>query len=127
MQAGDIRHPTMVLLLTYVSCFVYGVIHLYQITVDVNKGLGREEFNPELEIILSVMTCGLWSLYFQWRLCEATVELQRAWGVEPKVDSTVLYIMVLGGVGPYFFQQSLNHAWEHGTPGGSGHGSHADY
>jgi hypothetical protein len=127
LQPGEIRNPITVLLLTYLTCFVYGVIHLYKVTVEVNKGLGREEFNPELEIFLSIITCGLWSLYFQWRLAEATVEVQRAWGVAPIVDASILYIMIIGGVGPFYFQQSLNHAWQDGTPGGTGHGSHEDY
>jgi hypothetical protein len=120
MQRGEIRNPVTVLILIYVTCGIYGIIWMLAICEDINKGLGREEFNAVKEILLTVVTCGLWGIWFQWRLCQAVEELQRAWGVEPEMEATILFVLHFVYVGPMFVQKGLNNAWENGTPGGAG-------
>ncbi len=120
MQRGEVRNPVTVLLLIYVTCGIYGLIWMFAVIDDINKGLGREEFNAMKEIGLTIVTCGMWGLWFQWRLCNAVVELQKAWGVEPEMEPTILFVLNFVYVGPLFMQKSLNNAWENGTPGGAG-------
>lgn len=120
MQRGEIRNPVTVLVLGLVTCGIYQIYWLFTIAGEINKGLGREEFNPVKELLLTFVTCGIWGLWFLWRLCEAVVEMQKAWGVEPEMDAPILFIMNFLYVGPLFMQKSLNNAWENGTPGGAG-------
>ena len=123
MQRGEVRNPVTVLLLMFVTCGIYGIIWMLAVIDDVNKGLGREEFNALKEIGLSIVTCGVWGIWFQWRLSEAVVEVQKSWGVQPKMDAPILFATnFVMGLGPYFIQDSLNNAWENGTPGGAGGG-----
>ena len=121
MQRGEVRNPVTVLVLMFVTCGLYGLIWMMGVIDDVNKGLGREEFSAVKEVVLTIVTCGIWGIWFQWRLAEAVVEVQRSWGVQPKMDAPILFVtnFVLG-LGPYFVQDSLNNAWENGTPGGAG-------
>lgn len=120
MQRGEVRNPVTVLVLGLVTCGIYQLIWLYTICNEVNQGLGREEFNFGKEFVLSIVTCGAWGIWFMWRMSEALVELQKAWGVEPEMDPPILFIMNFVYLGPFFMQKSLNNAWENGTPGGAG-------
>lgn len=122
MQRGEVRNPVTVLILIMATCGIYGLIWFFAVCDDVNKGLGREEFNAVKEIALTIVTCGMWGLWFQWRLAEKVVELQKAWGVEPEMEAVMLFIMNFVYLGPFFLQKSLNNAWENGTPGGAGYG-----
>lgn len=122
MQRGEVRNPVTVLLLTMFTCGIYGIIWFFAVCDDVNKGLGREEFNAAKELGLSIVTCGLWGYYFIWRLSEATVEIQRSWGVEPAMDAPIIFVTFLFGIGVFFVQTGLNNAWENGTPGGAAGG-----
>lgn len=120
MQRGEVRNPVMVLVLTLFTCGIYAIIWILGVCDDVNKGLGREEFNGGKEIGLTLVTCGLWGYYFFWRLSEATAEVQQAWGVQPTMDPPIYFVTFLFGLGPFFIQTGLNNAWENGTPGGAG-------
>ena len=119
MQRGEIRNPIMVLVLPLLTCGIYGIIWMIGLCDDLNKGLGRQEFSAAKEIGLTIVTCGMWGYYFLWRVCEAVVEVQRSWGVQPNMDAPIMFVMSLLGIGPFFLQTGLNNAWENGTPGGT--------
>lgn len=123
MQAGQVRNPVVQLILTYVTCGLYALYWLFVTVEEVNKGLGEERFNFIKEIALSILTCGIWGIWFQWRFAEAVCELQSKWGVKPEMDAPIMFILALFGLGPLFFQMGLNKAWEQGSAGGSGHGA----
>ncbi|MFU8802246.1 MAG: DUF4234 domain-containing protein [Bradymonadaceae bacterium] len=127
MQAGQSRNPVMQLVFTYLTCGFYALYWFYVAVEDVNRGLGEQRFNFVKEIALSIVTCGVWGFWFQWRFSEATVEVQNKWGVKPEMDAPILFIIALFGLGPFFFQSALNKAWEQGSPGGSGHGTAAPF
>jgi hypothetical protein len=122
MQRGEVRNSVTVLLLVMFTCGIYAIYWMVQVMEEINKGLGREEFTPVKEILLSVVTCGAWGIYVQWRIAEAVVELQQKWGVEPKMDAPIVFATGLAGLSPFFIQESLNNAWENGSPGGGGGG-----
>ena len=95
---------------------------MYLLCEELNKGLGKEEYNFAKELGLSIITCGMYSLYFFWRVCNSVVELQTKWGVKPAQDAPILFILMLVFLpaGFYLVQDGLNKAWETGTPGGAG-------
>ena len=123
MQRGEVRNPILVLVLPMVTCGLYAFYWIYTVVEEINGALGREEFNFMKEIALSIVTCGAWGIYFQWRLCEAVVEVQQQWGVQPSMDAPILFVTNFLGVGPFLMQTALNNAWENGTPGGTGYGA----
>ena len=117
MQAGTVRNPFVVYILTMVTCGIYGIFWIYKTSEELNAALGREDFNPTMEVVLGMVTCGLWILWWDWRASEASVEIQQNFGVEPKFDAPIAFIITwfLFGVG---VQMNLNNAWE-----GGGHGA----
>lgn len=122
MQRGEVRDPIMVTVLSLVTCGMYNLYWLYMAIEEVNKGLGEERFSFFKELGLSIITCGLYAFYFYWQFSNAIVELQQRWGVQPVQEPTILFALqlIFPPAGPFLIQQSLNNAWEHGTPGGAG-------
>ncbi len=119
MQRGEVRDPVKTLIFGLLSCGIYQLYWLIQIAQELNAALGRDEFTMK-DVILSFVTCGIWGIFVMWRLSNAVVELQQKWGVQPVMDAPILFLMNLLYLGPFFIQQSLNNAWENGTPGGAG-------
>ncbi len=122
MQRGEVRNPILVLILPMVTCGIYGLIWIFGVMDDLNKGLGREEYNAVKEIALSFLTCGIWAYWLLWRISASVVEVQNKCGVQPGMDAPILFVLSLFGIGPFFMQQGLNNAWENGTPGGTSGG-----
>lgn len=117
MQKGESRDPIMTLVLTLVTCGLYGLYWLFVTTEEVNKGLGREEYNFVKEFLLTMVTCGLWGMFWMWRFSNSIVEIEQKWGVQPKMDAPILFVTYIFGLGPFFMQTSLNNAWDNGNPG----------
>lgn len=117
VQRGEVRDPVKVLIFIVISCGLYGIIWMFKVVDELNKGLGRDEFNVVKELLFTIVTCGLWGMWFQWRIANAAVELQKSWGVEPEMEAPILFILNFVYVGPLFLQKSLNNAWENGQPG----------
>ena len=120
MQNGEVRDPIMVVVLSIVTCGIYALIMIMKWSEEYNAALGEERFNPTMELVLTLVTCGLWGIWFFWRATEATVEIQQRWGVEPKFDQIIMFVLyfVFYPAVLWMIQESLNNAWEQGTPGG---------
>lgn len=116
MQRGEVRDPIMVLVLCLFTCGIYNIIWLFKTGEEINQASGVQQFNMVKEILLTIVTCGLWGLWFQWRFAEAVVKLQRDWGVKPAMDAPILFLMAFISLMPFFVQQGLNDTWQHGTP-----------
>ena len=116
MQRGEVRDPVMVLILSIFTCGIYNLIWLFKTGEEINQASGFEQFNMVKELLLSFFTCGLWGIWFQWRFAEAVVNLQKNWGVKPQMEAPILFFMAFVSLMPFFVQQGLNDAWQHGTP-----------
>lgn len=128
MQRGEVRHPIHVLMLSLLTCGIYAVWYgFFALPEDINRGLGLEQFDGKRELGLTVMTFGLWGFWYWWRLCQALVEVQRGWGVEPVLRQRLLFATLFGLSAPAAAQYSLNNAWLNGTPGGAGWGTYHEY
>ena len=119
MERGEIRNPIMVLVLSLVTCGIYAIFWVIAACEDLNRGLSRNEFSVVEELLFTIVTCGVWGLWFAWRMSQATAELQKAWGVAPAMTPPMLFVTFLLGLGPVFVQVGLNNAWENGSPGGA--------
>lgn len=86
------RNPALVLLLTLVTCTVYGYYWLYVTTDELRRETGRDEPSPLLDLVLAVVTAGLWGLYASWRNARIVHEELEARG-EPHTDSTAAVLI----------------------------------
>lgn len=128
MQRGDVRLPVRIFWLSLLTCGLYAIWFLFvALPRDLNRGLGLEQFDGRREFVLTLSTFGVWGVWYWWRVCEALVELQRAWGVPPVMRSPMMFYVLFAGLGPSMAQWALNNVWHNGTPGGSGYGSYYDF
>ena len=84
------------LLLSIVTCGIYGIYFWYKYTEDVNTvcyGDGQETMNYILVVLLSLVTCGIFTFIFQ----------------ENGTSALLWYIFgsLICGIGPYIAQYSL--------------------
>lgn len=113
---GEVRDPVKMLIFTYVSCGLYGIILMMNVMNELNTGLGEERYSVPRDLGLSFITCGAYAIYLYWKMANDIEELQNQWGVEPKFAAPILFLMNIFYVGPWALQTSLNNAWENGTP-----------
>lgn len=108
------------LLLSLITCGIYGIYFWYMWTEDINEicaGDGQESPNYIVVFLLSIVTCGIYRVYWFYkqagRLCKAAPQF----GVEFKEnESFILLWMVLGIVtsgvctfiGEYFMISNTN-------------------
>ncbi len=116
MQRGEFREPVMTLVFTWLTCGIYYYYWMYVASEEMNAALGRKEYDPAMEIVLSLVTCGIWLIWWDWRMSESIVELEQRWGLVPKMEPALMFVTNFLGLGPLFYQRSMNHAWQFGDP-----------
>lgn len=108
------RNFWVVLLLTIVTCGIYGIIFWYNYTEDVNvvcRRDGKNTMNFIVTILLSIITCGIYSFVWYYQLGERLKENAQAYGVQADISGgSLLLWQILGSciiVGPYIVQYKL--------------------
>ena len=123
MTIGTYRSPILVLLLCFVTCGLYYFYYMYAVTDEVNRYTGRNEQSPMGDIFLTILTCGAWDIYWDYRIGKRTADMCRSAGITP-IDNAVLYVVLdvvgVGLLNVYFQQDLLNKVWAARPPyGGS--------
>lgn len=72
----SLRSPVSVILLTFVTCGIYGFFWLYQTSKELQLFLDNDN-NPSLDVILSIVTFGLYQIYLMYRNANQLVEFQK--------------------------------------------------
>jgi hypothetical protein len=92
------REPLTILLLSVVTCGIYGLIWKYQTTEELRQASGDNNINPMLDIVLTVLLCGLWGIYSDYRNAKKVHELARAAGLQRSDQSTIVVVLWLFGL-----------------------------
>lgn len=69
------RNPILVVALTFVTFTVYAYYWLYKTTDELKEESGRDDLSPILDVVLAVLTLGLWGLWAAYRNARITHEL----------------------------------------------------
>ena len=64
MNIGAVRSIPAMFLLNFITLGIYHYYWIYYITLEVVKFTKRKEISPVLELLLSVMTCNLYTIYW---------------------------------------------------------------
>ena len=92
------RNLALCIILSFVTCGIYGLYWLYTLTEDVNKLTGDPNATSGgIVILLSLVTCGIYSWYWLYKQGERLDQIKTARGIASS-NSGVLYL-VLGIVG----------------------------
>ncbi len=100
------------IILTIVTCGLYGLWWQYKQIEILNAWLGREEYNFWTYLLLSIITCGLFAVYYEYKMAQGINEIQHR-GVGRVNENLALIclllsICALGIVSPAIQQADIN-------------------
>ncbi len=109
---GKVENSVMQLVLTLVTCGIYGVYWCWVRTKELNAYLGKQAINPMLIfpgcLCFPVLIVGM---YF---IAKAAAEAEMKAGTSQK-DDTIIYFLLLwlvSFVGVWMVQDKLNAVWQ---------------
>jgi hypothetical protein len=109
------RNPALVLVLSFVTCYVYLVYWWYLTGKEIKAATGNQELNPQLDLILNILTLSLYSIYLSYKYPKLMLEMEGRVQIEEKDQSlltTLLSLFSLGPIAAYLVQTDLNRIWE---------------
>ena len=111
----------MVIVYGFLTCGIYLYFWIYQTSTDIKNALGgREDINPTMDIVLTLVTCGLYFIYLLYRYPQLLLELQDRTR-QPRNDISTISIILgcvgLGIVSLFMIQTELNKVWDAGSRG----------
>jgi hypothetical protein len=109
------RDPLFVLILGFLTCYIYLFYWWYVTGADIKRATGREDINPPLELVLNLLTCSLYSIYLSYKYPKLILEMQERAHVvrnDTSLLSVLLSLFSLGPVACYVIQTDLNRILE---------------
>lgn len=105
----------MVLILSFITCGIYGWIVIYQISDEIRQFTGDQSISPGLELLLCIVTCNLYLIYWCYKYSKLIYDMQLRTGVNmPNDISTVALILPIFGlyvISLLLMQSELNRVW----------------
>ena len=94
------RDLAMYIILTLVTCGIYGIYWFVVLTDDV-KTVSKDEQMPSggLAFLLTLVTCGIYGIYWAYKMGELMKTAQEKNGVEVKDNAVIYLILQLFGLG----------------------------
>ncbi len=111
---GEVRSPMTTLLLTIITCGIYGIVWLYKVSKEINDYTQSELTNPSFAII------GIFCAVFTWievyKIDQALVQIDRVEGRQSESKFLIwILLSILVGFGffmmIYQVQEQLNRIW----------------
>lgn len=110
------RNFWMVLLLSIVTCGIYGYYYIYTMTRDLNQIIGEQKIDPALAVLLSIVTCGIYTYIWYYQYGNYIQDVAQANEIRVfENGTTYLLWLILGAfifVGPiiaeYLFISNFN-------------------
>ncbi len=120
-MAFEKRSPVAVLLLSLVTCGIYSLYLIYQISKEVREFRGDNSIDPGLELLLSLITCGIYQLYWYYKYGKFVYDMEQRVGVTGVTDMSVILLLLpifgFGVVSMLLLQTELNRVWDAVNPG----------
>ncbi|MGM9946709.1 GYF domain-containing protein [Floccifex sp.] len=89
------RSVGLYLLLTIVTCGIFGLYWMYCIARDTDTLCQNQTTSPGMVVLLSFITCGVYGWYFYYRTCKRLHALQFSNGYVVPDDSVIVLILAL--------------------------------
>ena len=112
---GLVRSPALVVILTLVTCGIYGFYWIYVMSKELNDYMGLASESPALELVLSIITCGLYLIYWSYKYAKRAGEAKLRAGLSPEDNGVLCLILAVLGlfvVNMALIQDTANKVWE---------------
>lgn len=82
------------ILLTIVTCGIYGFYWFYSMTKDV-VSMNNREYNTSAgtALLLNLVTCGLYGMYWNYKMGKALDDIKASRGMVP-ADRSIVYLLL---------------------------------
>ena len=107
------RNIALNIILTIVTCGLYGLYWFYKLTDDTHQVLGRQNTaSGGMAILYTILTCGIYSIYWSYKMGDAMTEVKENYGLRADRNLSVIYLILtifgLGIIAWALLQSSLN-------------------
>lgn len=93
-------------LLSFITCGLYGIYYMYRMTEDINAvcdGDGEDSPNYLIVILLSFITCGIYQFYWIYKQANRMYDAATRYDVRiDETGTTILLWMILGSLLCFF-------------------------
>ncbi|TVX99762.1 DUF4234 domain-containing protein [Cohnella terricola] len=87
------RSIATAIILTLITCGIYGIYWFVVLTNDVGKLSGDYSFTGGKHFLLTLVTCGIWSFVWAYQIGQHVAAAQRQRGLAT-TDNSVMYIIL---------------------------------
>ncbi len=113
---GRKRSIFILIVLAFITFGIYPLIWVYQTTKELNEYTGNARLNPAATIICIILTCGLYQIYWWYRINGLMMEAQSQTSYTAIPDNKLLFILLwlfgFGIISMAILQSDLNLLWE---------------
>lgn len=112
---GEKRDILATVILTIVTCGLYGLYLQYRIGSEINRHHPKSQLNPGLDLVLLFLTCGLWGWYVMYKYPREVEEMVRSEGGTPGDITLPCLLFAFFGLHLVSFmvlQGELNKHWD---------------
>ncbi len=102
------------IILTIITCGIYGLVWQYRQFRIINAWLGREEYNFWKWFFLSIITCSIYNIYIEYKFAQSIVQIQRDndYPVSDSLPIVALLLTIFGlSIVIYAIEQSEINSW----------------
>ncbi|QMV42021.1 DUF4234 domain-containing protein [Cohnella cholangitidis] len=92
------RSVGLAIVLSIITCGIYGIYWFIVMTNDVGKLSGDSSFTGGKHFLLTLVTCGIWSFVWAYQVGKQIAEAQRQRGLTITDNSTLYIIFNLFGL-----------------------------
>ena len=92
------RSIVKAILLTIVTCGIYGIYWFITLTDDVGKANEDTEFTGVKAFLFTLITCGIYSIYWNYKIGKEMYEANKKHGIDANDNSIVFLILSIFGL-----------------------------
>lgn len=87
------RSVGLSVLLTIITCGIYGLYLIYKVSDDVNQIAYRKMNRPGVDLLLVIVTCGIYGFYWYYKIGRQIADVEYEIGM--RVNDTSILCLIL--------------------------------
>lgn len=92
------RNIAVAILLSILTCGIYGIYWFITLTDDVSRANDDPEFTGVKAFVFTLLTCGIYSIYWNYKVGKEIYEANQKRGIQSSDNSVLFLILSLVGL-----------------------------
>lgn len=88
------RNIVVAILLTIVTCGIYGIYWFIVLSNDVGKANNNPKISGVTAFLLNLVTCGIYGIYWSYKLGKEMYEANQKNGMTSASDNSLIYLLL---------------------------------